>query len=379
MTFKNEKEMQERISQYAREFGGLRGIIKKTNFTKGKSLEEDTIIDSYKYCLSLLSETVLISEEENISLFKKEQLKPDFLLFDIGGESFVIVELKNAANATRQAGTELGAYSNALKSHFPLIADSDVIFIVISSSWPTLLKNYLFNEMFWHKRKILCLEPSINDEYLQLECFEPKLLINKKLNKKFNSKSFSGYQYCIYGKDIYSGGEVEDLDNNIEQIKASFEKIVRTSTQNNSHGFAFLWRDFRYQTIARYSITFVDINPFDKFYQNTVELENKFTETLNSCFQENEVTGNTNSTMASVQSGGSFLKNIANPFAEGSLPWITLKGFMLENSELISFKSWGILVDMYDEFFVEHYKSTGLDTRYDCAKMGLLFTNTIID
>ena len=123
--FVNEAEMQRKLSEYARKFGGFSEIVEEHNFHKGASLEEDLIIDAYDYCLESLYETVLVTEEENISLFTKEQLKPDFLLFDPGFEKFVIVELKNAKNATRQAGTELGAYANAIKNHFPMIADTE--------------------------------------------------------------------------------------------------------------------------------------------------------------------------------------------------------------------------------------------------------------
>lgn len=86
--FVNEAEMQRILSEYARKFGGFSEIVEEHDFLKGVSLEEDLIIDSYDYCLESLNETVLLAEEENISLFTKEQLKPDFLLFDPGFEKF---------------------------------------------------------------------------------------------------------------------------------------------------------------------------------------------------------------------------------------------------------------------------------------------------
>lgn len=52
-----------------------------------------------------------------------------------------------------------GAYAGELKSHLPFISDVDIIHVVISPHWPTLLRHFIFNEIFWMQRNILCLEP----------------------------------------------------------------------------------------------------------------------------------------------------------------------------------------------------------------------------
>jgi hypothetical protein len=378
--FLNEAEMQRKLSEYARKFGGFSELIEKHDFRKGTSLEENLIIDSYDYCLSSLYETVLITEEENISPFEKEQLKPDFLLFDPGFQKFVIVELKNAKNATRQAGTELGAYQNAIKAHLPMIADTDVIFIVISSEWPTLLRNYLFNEIFWNQKKILCLQPKFTENHsLRLECLPPNLLFTNTLQTTFRSNSFSGMQYCIYGKGIYQGDPIEKLDRHIFQVMSSFERIIRKSQQKNSHGFAFLWKDLRHGTLARYSITFVDINPFERFHQETIEIENDFSEKLYRCIDEWEASGITGTAIDSMRNGDCFLVSIANTTPEGSHSWEVLKEFMLEKSELISFKPFGLIADLYEEHLIKFYKENASDLKYDDPCFGLSFTEEIIN
>ncbi|MCA4002040.1 hypothetical protein JKP10_21320 [Vibrio vulnificus] len=377
--FKNEAEMQQRIAEYAHRFGGLSELIEEHDYEAGNSLEEDLIIESYNYCLESLYETELISENENISLFDKQILKPDFLLFDPGYEKFIIVELKNSKGPTREAGTELGAYSNVIKTHFPMIADSDIAFVVISSDWPTLLKNYLFNEIFWHKRKILCLEPVAQEgSSFRLQCLNPKALFEQNVKTTFSNKSFSGMQYCIYGSGIYSGDPIEKLDDNIFQIKASFERIIRKSQQHNSHGFAFLWKDFRKGSLARYNVTLVDINPFEKYQGSIINLENRFTEKLFNCLSEHEVSGMTGTTIDSMRSGGYFLENIASPIPEGFLPWGELKKIMLQNCELISFKSWGVVADLYDEFLCDLYLTSNVDYEYDNPGLGIKFTESII-
>ncbi|WP_447590682.1 hypothetical protein [Aquipseudomonas campi] len=373
--FSNEAGMQRKLSEYANRFGGFGEIVEKHEFRKGEGLERDLIVESYNYCLESLKETDLLAEEENISLFAGEQLKPDFVLFDPGYERFLIVELKNAKNATRQAGTELGAYANAIKNHAPMIADSDIVFIVISTDWPALLKNYLFNEIFWGHKKVLCLRPKFEGGlFLSLECLPPNEFFTSKQSPVFRSNSFSGMQYCIYGKS----NSVEDLDGYVFQVKASFERIVRKAQQKNSHGFAFLWKDLRCHTSARYSVTLVDINPFEKFQEGGVGVENVFAYRLYNYISKMEVSGMTGTAIDSMKSGDFFLKSIASPSPEGAYPWRVLKGFMLEASELISFKSFGVVADLYDEYLVKYYECYGPHVQYDNPCVGLSFTEEII-
>ncbi|NWB96789.1 hypothetical protein HX870_06325 [Pseudomonas gingeri] len=375
--FENEKKMQAAIGAHARNFSGFGELIEPPRFEKNRTLEENCIIESYEYCLSCIKETVLVSEDENISLFPSECLKPDFLLYDPGMETFVIVEIKNSSKPTRESGTEIGAYTNAVKAHFPMISNGDIICVIISNHWPTLLKNYLFNEIFWHKRKILCLKPK-SDDPLELECFPPASLFNKNLNLNFHKKSFSGLQLCIYANNIYNNGEIEDLDIHLEQIKSSFERLIRKSSEINSHGFAFLWRDLRKNTAARYSITYLDINPFEKFQLHEVNIESKISNTLFNIIRDWESTGNTYSTIKALSNSDHFLDDIANPFPEGSSPWWKLKEFMLEKSNLISFRTWGIVADIYENSLLEEYKSNNNIVKYDCPSFGLKFINNLI-
>lgn len=375
--FESEKEMQEAIGVHLREFSGLGDIIIPHSYIKNGDPKRDRILESYEYCWSCVRETVLISENKNISLFESEILKPDFLLFDPGMETFVVVELKNSSNPTRESGTELGAYTNAIKAHFPLISNGDVICVIISNHWPALLRNYLFSEIFWHKRNILCLQPKSTTP-LELELLPPEKLLDANPPLKFNKNTFSGLQYCIYANDIYSGGEIEGLDAHLEQIKSAFERIIRKSNEINSHGFAFLWLDLREHTVARYSITYLDINPCEKFQRYEVSIPNKISQSMHTVITEWEASGVTYSTINTLSKGDYFLKDIASSMPEAPSPWRTLKKFMLSNSNLISFKAWGILADLHEEALLKEYKSHGLTTRYDCPEFGLKFISEII-
>ena len=185
-------------------------------------------------------------------------------------------------------------------------------------------------------------------------------------------------QYCIYGKGIHQGDPIEELDKHILQVKASFERIIRKSQQKNSHGFAFLWKDLRNGTLARYSVTFVDINPFEKFHRQTIEIENDFSEKLYRCISEWGASGMTGTAIESMRSGGYFLDSIANPAPEGAHSWEILKEFMLERSKLISFKPFGIIADLYEEHLSRVYAENGSGLQYDDPHFGLAFTEEIM-
>ncbi|WP_162864321.1 hypothetical protein [Pseudomonas viridiflava] len=375
--FENEKEMQEAIGVHLRNFSGLGGIIIPHSYEKDSNPKRNRIIESYDYCWECVRETVLVSENKNISLFKSEIIKPDFLLFDPGMETFIVVELKNSSGPTRESGTEIGAYTNAIKAHFPLISNGDVICVIISNHWPTLLKNYLFNEIFWHKRNILCLQIK-STVPLELEHLPPEALLDANPPMQFNENTFSGLQHCIYANNIYSGGRIEDLDVHLEQIKSAFERIIRKSNEISSHGFAFLWRDLREGTVARYSITYLDINPCEKFQRYEVSIPNKISQSLHAIMTEWETSGVTYSTINTLSKGDHFLEHIANPTPEAPSPWRTLKRFMLCSSQLISFRTWGFLADLHEDALLEEYKSNKNTIKYDCPEFGLKFITNLI-
>src|SRR5689334_14728819 len=74
---------------------------------------------------------------------------------------------------SRQAGTEAGAYAGELRSHLPFLSDGDVVNVLISSVWPTLLRHYVAHEILWIGRKVLCLEPVEVGESHSLKIVEP--------------------------------------------------------------------------------------------------------------------------------------------------------------------------------------------------------------
>ncbi|WP_217555983.1 hypothetical protein [Vibrio metschnikovii] len=370
--FQSEKEMQSWLSKELEDVEAFPNLILTSDFEPTISHASRKVLDSYDYCLRTLNMTKVVCEDKDISQFPNEVLRPDFLLYSMETESWVIVELKNIAGPTRQTATELSAYSNALKTYFPGMSDGDVINVVISNEWPTLLKNYVFNEIYWLNRRIICLKPIRIGASIKLECLSPNDLTKNFAQKLLTKDSFSGYQLCLYGNTIYSGGKVSDLENHIEQIRSSFYRIVNRSSVLHSHGFAFLWRDFRKHSVSAYSITIVDINPFEKKLYETCQ-EKGIANELQEVLYDNEATGNTYSLFEIMNESDFYLRSICSSWPEGSSSWSNLKEYMIESAELIEFRCWGVVSEIYESELSEEYNKGNISTKYECPIFGLEF------
>lgn len=365
--------MQNWLSLELSKVDGLASLIVPFS-DEGYSYSDRKVVDSYNYCLNTLSNTKVVCEDIDISQFSDEIIRPDFLLYSIDYEAWVIVEIKNIPNPTRQAGTELGAYANALKSYFPNMSDGDVINIIIANDWPTLIKNYIFNEIFWLNRNILCLKPIKYMSEIKLECIKPSILTKGYNGKNLSPEDFSGYQLCIYGKGIYSGFDINDLEKNIEQIKSAFQRMVNKASRFHSHGFAFLWRDFRQHSIAAYSITIVDINPFKDNLYFTCN-EKGIAEELQNIIWEYESTGNTYSLWEIMNDANFYLGEISSAWPEAPSNWSVLCEFMVEAADLIEFKCWGRVSELYENELSNEYKKGRIDLEFTDPGFGFDFIN----
>lgn len=373
--FSSEKEMQSWLRDILNDPEGLRRIIYSREDQCETSHTHKKVFQSYKYCLNALSMTHLVCADKDISQFSNEVLKPDFLLYSVETESWIVIELKNIAGPTRQTATELSAYANAIKSYFPGLCDGDIISIVISNEWPTLLKNHLFNEIYWLNKRVLCLKPCWSGTEVRLECLDPNFLVGSQAGHLLSTNCFSGHQICLYGRDIYSGGQLSDLENHIEQIRSAFYRIVNRSVSLSSHGFAFLWRDYREHTQAAYSITMVDVNPY-KNSLFSVTCEKGIAGDLQNILNSYESSGNTYSHFDIMEHGELYLKSICRSWPEGANNWENLMLIMEERSELIEFRCWGVVSEIYEDELAAEYERGNIDTKYESPVFGLQFVKS---
>lgn len=318
---------------------------------------------SYLHCLKALRANYVITKDENISLKKTDKLRPDFLIYSAEMESIVIVELKNESNATREAGTELGAYAAELKTYFPFIADGDLPCVILSSEWPTLLRHYVFHEIFWHHRNIICLEPCLKHNAptrLRIKPIEEIIEGNEEM--KFSERHFGGYHISLYSIDKLAN-ECAQFD---EQMRTALMAMASEGNRLQSHGFAFLWTDNR-NLPATHAITVATLAPF-KTFERLLHADEMPTGTLIEkivkLIEEYDPSGHGASLEAISQRAIEFCAPFSSPQPEDFVTWEALKEPLLRrDTRLLAFSCWGFLEDLYlDAMFSaysngEHYRS----------------------
>lgn len=234
----------------------------KAEDSKNQSFSVQKVMDSFGFCLSSFDNNEVIVENENISLSEGDILMPDFLLYAPVTQSVIIIELKNIKGPTRQVGTEIGAYAAEVKTHLPFMADGDIINVIISSEWPTLLRHYVFNDIVWLQRKIICLKPVSNVDGISLEILPPDLIADSSPEIKISAQQLGGYHLCLYDDKLHCGGDYYRMEENENQMRSALAAMGAKGNSLRTHGFAFLWRHVFEVGLAPYNITIVNLSAF---------------------------------------------------------------------------------------------------------------------
>ena len=381
--FDNERMMQRWLEeQILSSDEGMHELIDEfTETAEGKQKATSKIINSYKRSLESLRFTELISSDENISITTGNVLRPDFLLFSSESQSVVIVELKNIANPTREAGTELGAYTSEIKHYLPFISDADIVHVIISREWPTLLRRYVFNQIFWMDRNILCLEPyEVSNNQKKLRALPPEKFAEVEVPPLLSSKHLGGYQICLYDYELYKGCSRDRLDICLEPFKAATAAMATKGSMLKNHGFAFLWKDHR-PNFAPYSITLINVAPFQSLerYVHSSQKIPKIAKKFIQVAQEIPLEGHCASLDEIADSGMVFLKKFCSPQPEGYLTWDYHKDFLSRQSELIEFHAWGMFNDLLLNRLADIYEAGSINTKLTDPGLGLELIEELLD
>lgn len=377
-TFKAEKDMQKWLSKELK-LKSLADIIigidefKKQEFT---DIVEIKLHKSFTHCLESLFLTEIISENENISLKSGDVLKPDFLLYAPETESIVILELKNIEGPSRQAGTEVSAYASEIKSYIPFISDGDLINVIISPVWTTLVKHYVLHELFWLQRNLICLEPVEDNETIFLKILDIRDLIDNQISLRLSEKHLGGYQLCLYD---YARPDFQPY---IEQMKSALSAMAAKGNSQKNHGFAFLWKDNWNATRAPYSITMLNFAPFnslERLFHDENYVANRMTEKFIKIITQYAPEGHGRSLEQIEEAGASFLTSFSRPKAEGFTTWKGLRDIVVERADLVSFRAWGIFDELLSEKIKKEYKKGNLQVSYDNPSLGLELIDEIVD
>ena len=378
--------MQNWFCQELEQVEGLAELVElESGWDSAVSGAAQKIQDTFRYCLKSLYINELITADKNISMVKGEGLKPDALLYAPETESIVIVELKNISNPAREAGTELSAYAAEVKSYIPFISDGDLINVVISNEWPTLLRHYLYNEIYWHGKNILCLKPKVIESKIRLEVLSPTELIGGDIPVTISEKHLGGYQVCLYDDGLYHDEDRDRFDKYVSQMNTALQAMAIKGNEQQNHGFAFLWKDFRNMSLAPYSITVVNFAPFqslERFLQTSSPEEFDPPPTLERFLELSSEfcpVGHGQALDNLVSNGERYLRHFSSPRREGFTYWGSLRNIMLGASELISFQSWGIFSEKIAHAVATANESGDLSATLNCPNIALQTLDSFID
>jgi hypothetical protein len=390
MFFQSESEMQKWISDELKKLEGLGDLIvdssKMDDFIASSSGEK-IILRSYNITLRSLWLNEPITENENISISSGERLRPDFLLYAPETESVVVLELKNIAGPTREAGTELGAYTGEVRTVLPFISSADIVHVIISNEWPVLLRHYIFHEIFWYKRNVLCLKPTQNNQgKMRLSVVPPSEILlndNTSTTTTISERHLGGYQICLYDVNLMADSNHHTrLDQHVEQMRSALYVMAAEGNSQNGHGFAFLWRDLWTQSLAPYSITVLNFCPFqtvERFLHLDLDSTPQLVERLYKLVQNFNPEGHGNALSEITHRCEVTLEHFCRPKCEGFSHWGALKKVMVPRADFIAFCSWGLFADAFTREITERYRKGDLSIRYDCPDLGMEIVEKIVD
>lgn len=387
--FDKEKDMQDWASGLLDQNDGLIEVI-----TNAETAADDPIGDYYssrisasiKKSLESLQLHDVVFENENISITQKESLKPDFVLYAPETESIVVVELKNIKGPSREAGTELGAYTSEIRSAIPFISDGDIVHVIVSPVWPTLLLHYIRHQIIWQQKNVICLEP-VKDgtDEIVLKALTVSDIYEDTTGIRISENHLGAYQLCFYDYSVANNAESEQ-HHLLDHFNTALRVMAITGDRMNSHGFAFLWRDSLSTSVAPYSITVANFAPFQSLerflHLKDAELP-EIIERYMRVVQENGPTGHSSKTMWEIiDSGKALLDMVCMPTVEGYHPWKKHKRMMnrgLGRADYISFVGWGLFGEMQLKKLKESYNQGEINIAITDPHMGWSVIDELID
>lgn len=346
--FATESKMQEWLSRELENVDGLGELIQDAGWlasTTPANIGEASVLTSFRTSLAALHITEKLFENENISLGAPDVLKPDFVLYAPETQSIVLVELKNLASPSRQAGTELGAYSAEIRTILPFLPDGDVVHVLISQDWPVLLKHYARHDIFWQGRNLLCLRPILRTNgNPSLEVLPLNELAEDISSFRVGRNHLGGYNICLYDDRLYStGADRERLTAAVEVFKVATQAMAVTGDRLKSHGFAFLWKDRWQQSLAPYSIVVATFAPFQSIerFVRTGEVP-KVVERFIKVIAEFAPEGHGNTLSTITDTCREIVGQVCSPRVEAFATWGPLIEMLNGRTEYIAFSGWGV-------------------------------------
>ncbi|EDU0977616.1 hypothetical protein DBN05_004202 [Salmonella enterica subsp. enterica serovar Anderlecht] len=389
--FKDEREMQEWLENELDDQEGFINLIYNIQSIDDyipKDSVSKKLYDSYQHCIPALSLMEVISKDQNISSSKGDILKPDIVAYSIEKESLVLIELKNISGPSREAGTELSAYAGELKGYLSHLSDGDIINVIISPVWPALLKHYVFNNIVWQNKNMICFEPAVVNGEKVLKPLDIDVLLQAEIPASFSEEHLRGYHICLYDYTQYHEPRPQTkLHDQLSVIKSSISQMVAEGEKANSHGFVILTEEIIGYGLSPYMITFVNAAPFSsleryfhsdeiKSYEDLPFIGKQFYD----IYTYYEPLGLGSSTSKIFNSGRRYLSKICKPEIESLNSWKILKNEANNaRAQAFYFDSWGVFKEKAMELLFEKYNNSEYDIDLNSIELGYEVISELVD
>lgn len=384
--FENEGKMQEWLEGEIAAQESLSGLIDEiaTDCAGPTSRARKKIDEAYRYCIDSLHILEVLATDEDIALAKKDRLKPDILAYAPETQSIVIIELKNISGPTREAGTELSAYCAEINNYLPFISDADVVNVIVSNEWPTLLRRHVVQDILWRGRKLLCLRPYKVGSEIRLQTVSPADLGCAEVDLKLATQHMGGFQLWLYDDELYSKEpDRTRLDQYLPQMRSAMSAMAAKGNLAGNHGFAFLWKDDWDLSLAPYSVTILNVaafNRLDRFLIDLPEGENlsDMQERFLRLVTEHSPEGHGRSLNELTSEAERFLEGFCSPRSEGFTTWPALLDVMDGRAEYVSFAAWGFWGERHLDLLQEKY-AAGQNPLFDSPELGFELVAKVLD
>jgi hypothetical protein len=187
--------------------------------------------------LASLEQVDLISTgRHNISSGRGERLYPDLVLASKKTGHIVIVEVKRDDQTTREALTELLAYEQEVRNQLPYLSGDQIMFVLVSSSFPTLLSHAVGQTILWQRKQLLALEIVPDRGSLAFQIVLPVGWSSTRLNH-VPSRCFQTADLIVTPNRPEDGKPLDALVLDMTHVMA------REGERLGSHGFVLVSHD----------------------------------------------------------------------------------------------------------------------------------------
>lgn len=200
---------------------------------------------------------LVAKNNRSISSEKGERLFVDLLYCARETSRFVLFEIKNQHGSSREAVTEIMAYEHEALNHTPFSSANDVMMVIVSRNFSTLLDHAVTGLNSWSHRRVLCLR--FDDSQA-----EPQLIVHIPIAWSAIGQKGLTADGIVAATLSFTPASSLDEDDIHAVCSTAANLMVREAERSGGSGFAMVAYNHLYPRMANspYLILAGVVNPF---------------------------------------------------------------------------------------------------------------------